>query len=286
MLHNTGRHNTGRHNMAQGMTCQDRSFRLRALRPALGAGLLALALGLASCSPTKEIAPPPPPPPPPVEVIPPRPTPPDGSAPNLVIPEVDAEGTRESVNRKITVNQTIWNLRSAYTVAALDCREPHNAGILPRYRTFLTRNAKALKSVYDHMDREFRDRFGRGGETLRDDYLTTLYNHYALPPTKAEFCDAVDQVLQDGETVAPEDIGAFAQAKVPVIEKVFDDFYARYEQYRNALAAWEEKYGHVGRVRVEQMAQEPPPRPQFPGYMPQNGAVAGAPLRNGPSATP
>ena len=273
-----------RHKVRQGMTCQDRPYRPRVLRHGPTVALLALAL--AACAPKVIVPPPPPPPPPPVEVIPPRPTPPDGSAPNLVIPEADADGTRESVNRKISVNQVVWNLRSAYTVAALDCRDPHNAGILPRYRMFLTRNAKALKSVYDRMDREFRDRFGRGGEMLRDDYLTTLYNHYALPPTKAAFCDAVDQVLQDGENVAPEDVGTFAQAKVPVIEKVFDDFYARYDQYRNALAAWEEKYGHVGRVRVEQMAQEPPPKPQFPGLMPPNGVIASAPFGNGRPATP
>ena len=224
-----------------------------------------LVLALAACA--QKPPPPPvvaPPPQPPVEVIPPRPTPPDGSAPNMITPPVDAEGTRESVNRKVSINQIVWNLRSAYTVAALGCVDAHSATILPLYRAFLTRNAKALKSIYDHMDHEFRDKYGRGGETLRDDYLTVLYNHYALPPTKNEFCDVVSQVLQDGANVAPDDLGAFAQTKVPVIEKVFDDFYARYDQYKNALAAWEEKYGHTGRVRVEPLSQQAPPPPRMP----------------------
>lgn len=175
----------------------------------------------------------------------------------MITPEVAGDGFRESVNRKVSVNQIVWNLRSAYTVAALDCQGPTHTSILPHYRQFLDRYAKVLKSVYDHMDHEFREKYGRGGETLRDDYLTVLYNHYALPPTKPEFCDAVQQVMQDGETVAPEDLGAFAQSKVPVIEKVFDDFYDRYDKYRNALAEWEEKYGHVGHVSIIPMGQQP-----------------------------
>jgi hypothetical protein len=221
-----------------------------------------LALLLAACGHRMPPpAPPPPPPPPPVVVIPPKPIPPDGAAPNMITPVIEADGQRESVNRKISVNQVVWNLRSAYTVAALDCRNPRNAAILPHYRQFLERNAKVLKSVYDHMDHDFREKYGRGGETLRDDYLTVLYNHYALPPTKEAFCDVVEQALLEGAEVAPEDLGTYAQAKVPLIEKVFDDFYDRYDKYRNALAEWEDKYGRVGRVRVEPLAEQPPSPP-------------------------
>jgi hypothetical protein len=179
----------------------------------------------------------------------------------MVTPEIEADGQRESVNRKISVNQIVWNLRSAYTVAALDCQNPRNAAILPNYRHFLERNASVLKSVYDQMDHDFRQKYGRGGETLRDDYLTVLYNHYALPPTKDEFCDVVEQALVDGIDVAPQDLGNYAAVKVPLIEKVFDDFYDRYDKYRNALAEWEEKYGRVGRVSVEPLAQGTPAPP-------------------------
>jgi hypothetical protein len=232
-----------------------------------------LALALASCG--HKVAPPPPqlpPAPPPVVVIPPRPMPPDGAAPNMTTPEVEADGQRESVNRKVSVNQIVWNLRSAYTVAALDCQNPRNAMILPHYRHFLERNAKVLKSVYDQMDHDFRAKYGRGGETLRDDYLTVLYNHYALPPTKAAFCDVVDQALAEGVDVDPEALGAYAQVKVPVIEKVFDDFYDRYDQYRNALTAWEEKYGRVGRVTIGG-AMDPTPAPPTPPAQPGTTAT-------------
>ena len=242
------------------MVCGMRPFEARARRWRMVAGA-ALAMVLAACAQTPP--PPPPPPPPPVAEIPPRPIPPDGAAPGLITPQVDAEGQRESVNRKVSTNQIMWNLRSAYTVAALDCQDPRNAEIVPHYREFLIRNAKVLKAVYDHMDHEFRAKYGRGGETLRDDYLTTLYNHYALPPTKAEFCDVVDLIMQEGAQIPPEALDAFAAAKVPLIEKVFDDFYERYDKYRNALAAWDEKYGRVGRVHVEPLAGQAPAPPVF-----------------------
>jgi len=247
----------------------------------------ALALALASCGHKLPPPPPPlPPAPPPVAVIPPRPTPPDGASPDLIPPPIEADGQRESVNRKVSVNQIIWNLRSAYTVAALDCKNPRNAAILLRYRQFLDRNVKVLKVVYDQMDHDFRAKYGRGGETLRDDYLTVLYNHYALPPTKAEFCDVVDQTMLEGADVAPEDLGTFAMTKVPVIEKVFDDFYTRYDQYRNALAEWEERYGRVGRVSVGPLAQQPP-LPPSPGPFFQRPASPTVPdaLTQQPSAS-
>ena len=264
------------------MSASDRLLTDQTATPFLSrrnSGLLAgavLALALASCAPQIVVPPPPPPPPPPLVVIPPRPTPPDGASPNLVTPLIEADGQRESVNRKVSVNQVVWNLRSAYTVAALGCLNPRNVAILPHYRSFLTRNAQVLKSVYDQMDHAFREKYGRGGETLRDDYLTVLYNHYALPPVKDEFCDVVDQALTEGDEVAPADLGAFAQAKLPVIEKVFDDFYDRYDKYRNALADWEEKYGRVGRVQVGGPITGPIPGPVAgPVSEPVTGPVAG-----------
>jgi len=247
----------------------------------------ALALALAACAGRHPLPPPPPPPPPLIEVPPPpRPIPPDGAAPTLVTPEIGADGQRESVNRKVSTNQIVWNLRSAYTVAALDCRDPRNVAILTNYRAFLVRNAAVLKSVYDSMDHEFRAKYQRGGEKLRDDYLTVLYNHYALPPTMEEFCNVVDQVLQDGANVPADQLGMFATVKVPLIEKVFDDFYTRYDQYKNALAAWEEKYGRVGRVSVGQFSQQTPPPPPPPTAPFHNQVGVQAPYQQVPYQAP
>ncbi|WP_428332192.1 hypothetical protein [Novosphingobium sp.] len=248
---------------------------------------IALTMALAACA-GKPLPPPPPPPPPLIEVPPPpEPIPPDGAAPTLVTPEIGADGQRESVNRKVSSNQIVWNLRSAYTVAALGCLDPRNAAILPNYRAFLARNANALKTIYDAMDHEFRAKYQRGGEKLRDDYLTVLYNHYALPPTKDAFCNVVDQVMQAGVNVPPAQLDVFATANVPLIEKVFDDFYTRYDQYKNALAAWQEKYGRVGHVTIGRFVSQAPPPPTPPSpLMPTAPLIQTAPYHNQVETTP
>lgn len=204
----------------------------------------ALAALLASCA--KAPPPPPPPPPPPkVVVIPPKPMPPNGASNTFEIPPVDANGLRQSVNRNISPAQALWNLRSAYNVAALNCSSPKHADILVRYRTFLTANAKVLTATNKAVDGEFRKKYGARFVAPREAYMTSVYNHFALPPTLSDFCDAVLAVSRDGMTVKPADLQGFAVLSLPNIEVVFDDFYRRYEKYRIDLAAWQAQYGQA-----------------------------------------
>lgn len=183
------------------------------------------------------------PPPPPVVVIPPKPKPPNGASDNIYLPPADANGLRQSLNRNISTTQMVWNLRSAYNVAALNCSAPQHADILPRYRVFLTTHAKALNATNKKLDVEFKARYGPKFIAPRESYITAVYNHYALPPTLADFCDAVTAVTRDGAAIKSVELEAFAVRSLPSIEVVFDDFYRRYEVYRNELAIWQAQYG-------------------------------------------
>lgn len=207
-----------------------------------GLGVSALAL-LAACG---EKAPPPqlPPPPPPVTiVIPPRPTPPDHASPLLVVPPADAAGLRYSVNRNITPAQTVWNLRAAYNVAALNCPEPKFADIVIAYRVFLKANQKTLAAFNRKVDAEFKAKYGAGFIVPREKYMTEVYNHFALPPTLDAFCTAVQAMSRDAAGVKPAELEPFAARSLPSVEVVFDDFYRRYDAYRLALADWTMRYG-------------------------------------------
>lgn len=212
----------------------------RAIAPTLLVS--ALALGLASCAPKPA---PPAPPPPPVKVvrIPPKPTPPNGASGNIYLPPADASGLRKSINRDISNTQMVWNLRSAFNVAALNCSAPKHAEILPRYKTFLTAHAKTLNAFNKKLDAEFKSRYGAKYIAPRESYITSVYNHYALPPTLGDFCDAVNAVMLDGIAIKSAELEPFAVRSLPSIEVVFDDFYRRYETYRNELSAWEARYG-------------------------------------------
>lgn len=211
------------------------------LQHGAAAALVGVTALLAGCATTPPPAPPPPPPPVAV-VIPPKPVPPGGASPNLRVPPVGANGLRYSVNRNISPAQTLWNLRSAWNVAALNCHDPRHADIVVNYRTFLNANQKTLGKVNRVIDAEFRARYGKGFVVPRERYMTEVYNHFALPPTMSEFCTAVQTVGRQALGVKAADLESFAALNLPNVEIVFDDFYRKYDQYRTELATWHARY--------------------------------------------
>lgn len=216
--------------------------------------LVVTALGtatlLAGCGDKTPPPPPPPPPPPVVVVIPPKPTPPNDAAANLAIPAVDATGLRYSVNRNITPAQTLWNLRSAYNVAALNCHEPRHADILVNYKAFLKNHQAVLAKANKTVDAEFRKKYGASFIVPREKYMTEVYNHFALPPTMSDFCTAVLAVGRDAQAIKSSDLEAFAARSLPNIEIVFDEFYRKYDDYRVRLAEWQAKYAPATAVTI------------------------------------
>ncbi len=212
-----------------------------ALRIAVAAGALA---ALSACA-AKQVAyvPPPPPPPPLIVVIPPRPMPPQGAPANMTVPPLDFAGLYRSVNRNITPVQSLWNLRSAYNVAALNCREPQYATIVDSYREFLRVHAKALTKTNRMVDTEFRSLHGAAYVPFRETYMTEVYNHFALPPTMTDFCDAVFAVAREAQLIPSGELETFAARSLPAIEAVFDNFYRRMEKYRVDVALWEASFG-------------------------------------------
>ncbi|WP_432787652.1 hypothetical protein [Novosphingobium rhizosphaerae] len=100
---------------------------------------------------------------------------------------------------------------------------------------------KANKTV----DQEFKAKFGAQFIAPREQYMTAVYNHFALPPTMNDFCDATLAVARDAATLPPAELEAFAVRSLPNIEIVFDAFYRRYDQYRTDLAIWRAQYGNA-----------------------------------------
>ncbi|MCB2061610.1 MAG: hypothetical protein KDE21_13940 [Novosphingobium sp.] len=166
-----------------------------------------------------------------------------GAAPNLVTPPVDASGVRHTVNVGLSNNQIVWNLRSAYNVAALNCQKPEHAGILEGYSTFLKSHSRELSSVNRELDRSFKSEHGSNYIRARESYQTQVYNYFAFPPTLPAFCDAVLAMSRREQAAEPSDLDAFAASSLPQIESVFGAFFNSYDQYRTDLAAWEARYG-------------------------------------------
>jgi len=180
--------------------------------------------------------------PPPRITVPPQPMPPMGASPNLQVPAMGLNRVRQTVNASISPTQATWNLRSAYNVAALNCQSAKHAAILPNYRAFLLAHAKTLTALNKKVDQEFKARYGTTFVRSREAYMTQVYNFYALPPTLPGFCDAALTMSEEAASVKSTELDAFAARSLPALDRVFENFYLSYEQYRTDLSGWQARY--------------------------------------------
>lgn len=203
----------------------------------LGAGLLA---GCGEKKPIAVVLPPPPIAPP--VVIPPRPYPPIGAPANMAIPSLGPDGVRNTVNARLSATQTLWNFRSAYNVAALNCLRPEHGEIVVGYRAFLKKHAKGLQAANRGVDSEFKAKHGAAFVRPREAYMTQVYNYFANPVTLRAFCDASLAMSREVQQVPPAQLQAFSTIELPKIEQVFEAFFRAYEQYRIDAANWDARY--------------------------------------------
>ena len=166
-----------------------------------------------------------------------------GATTSMTIPMVAATGVRQTVNANLTPAQTTWNLRSALNVAALNCQEPKYTGLVDNYGAFLKRNARELSATNRALQSEFRQRYGGTYRDVQDSYMTQVYNYFALPPAKADFCDVSFAISQEVNTIEVGTLDTYSATALPRIEGVFEDFFRAYEQYRVDLRAWNSEYG-------------------------------------------
>ncbi|HWU03379.1 MAG TPA: hypothetical protein VN222_11635, partial [Novosphingobium sp.] len=183
------------------------------------------------------------PPPKPVVVIPPRPTPPNGSTLNVAIPAVGADGVRHTILVDSLDAQRVWNLRSAFNVAALNCTAPQYGEIIPAYSAFLKKHAKALNVANRGVDAVFRKKYAKGFVAERERYMTQVYNYFAYPPTLPQFCASALEMSRESGAVASKDLPEFSERSFTHFIAVYEDFYRAYEKYRADLADWEAHYG-------------------------------------------
>ena len=206
----------------------------------------AVATGLAVLGACATPPPPPPPPPPPVqERIPVRPLPPGQASYVMAIPRLNSMGLRETVNLGISDDEKVWHFRSAWNVAALNCLDPQYQPILDAYSAYIKDHARALKRVNDRIDAEYRKehRARRSAIMARESQMTMVYNYFALPPARSDFCRTALGVSQQYLASSSIDPIAFGLANFPTMEGPFERFFLAYEQYERDSAAWDAQYG-------------------------------------------
>ncbi|APG62213.1 hypothetical protein LPB140_04675 [Sphingorhabdus lutea] len=206
-------------------------------------GLMISVLAIAACAPVKPVATTPVAIPPAAVVIPPRPIAPAGSYAGMTIPPLDADGTRSSPNKNLTPDEIIWNLRSAYTVAAVGCRGGANENFTALYNEFIKKHSKYMAGISKNIDKVYQSRIpGNAGLRARDTDMTNLYNYFSLPSVSDPFCDKMLAVAYDWQSLPATQFEAYSIAKLPEVDAIFTGFYDSYVAYERALAEWRMKY--------------------------------------------
>ena len=202
---------------------------------------------VAACAPPPvKVAPPPiivPPPPPP---LPSRPLPPGGAALSMTIPPIGVDGVRVTPNRSLTPDENLWHFRSALNVAALNCQGPVWGQIAVEYNKFIIVHKARLLQVGKAIDRAYVARYpGQNGLRVRDSKMTDLYNYFALPPVKAEFCDTSLRRVTEANAVPSATLIDYSPGALADLDGVFIRFFDAYILYERNLADWNSKYAPV-----------------------------------------
>lgn len=150
-----------------------------------------------------------------------------------------------TVNRNLSEDERVWHFRSAWNVAALNCLSDPYSPIIEGYRSYITDNERTLKRINDRVEREYLRREGsqRAALLAREEHMTRVYNFFALPSARGDFCRAMLAVALDARANPPADPSAFALANFGRLEVPFDRFFAAYEGYQRASAEWDARYG-------------------------------------------
>lgn len=128
---------------------------------------------------------------------------------------------------------TVWNMRVALNVAALQCRDAESVSLVGGYNAMLRNRKDDLASAEAALMQQY------GGTAQRKSYdsaMTRLYNFYAQPFAKQSFCATATRVQRDEARVSRADFTAFAQTAL-------DDLNAPFLSPRRAPALVAEQRG-------------------------------------------
>jgi len=162
------------------------------------------------------------------------PLPPDNAAPNLVLPPHRADGQFVTPSDGVAGMEAVWHMRAALNVAALGCP---GEKFVSGYNALLRRHSASFAAANTAVSLRYRASAGAGAEAARDKAMTKLYNFFAQVPGHADFCALAGQVLDEVMSVDSAELPRYATAVIAELQSPFQAFYARYEAYRDSLAA-------------------------------------------------
>jgi hypothetical protein len=175
--------------------------------------------------------------------IPAKPVPPAGAALSTQIPPMGPDGIMATPNRNLTLDESVWHFRAAMNVAALNCIGPAWSAIAPNYNKMLETQKAGLAKNNLSVDALYRKRHaGVAGLRVRDTTMTELFNYFALPPVREEFCTASLALSQQAAETPPEQFAEFATKGLASVDALFVSFFNAFNAYQDQLKDWNSKY--------------------------------------------
>lgn len=167
------------------------------------------------------------------------PTPPNQSAPDLIIPAADLNGRRMTPNVDLTPEQALWQFRIGLNVAALNCRGPDDQILIDNYSRFLTNNRRAIAAAERAVIAQLARQTGTNGIAVRDSLSTQLYNYFAQPPVTAQFCPIAFNLAGLAAVEPTSTIMPFAMTRMGELDQPFVDFYNAYARFQADMILWQ-----------------------------------------------
>lgn len=200
--------------------------------------LIALPLLVAACAPrtVATLADTPPP-------VPPRPVSPAAAYGAMVLPPRGADGAFMTPNKDLAANDAVWHLRAALNVAALRCTGADVAIVTASYNAMLKKQKTVIDKSYSAIRARYKKADAKTWQTRFDMDSTRLYNFFAQPAAKPEFCATAARVAAQVGDIAPPGFAAFAEITLAALDAPFVNFYEAYDSYRVAAADWDARYG-------------------------------------------
>lgn len=124
------------------------------------------------------------------------------------------------INRNLSQAATVWHFRVALNVAALACRGASEGPIIAGYNAMLRQRSGALTVANTGLTAEYRARGGNWQDAY-DDAMTRLYNFFSQAQARDAFCQTAERTLAALPTVAPDALGSFAAAQLPLLDAPF-----------------------------------------------------------------
>lgn len=179
------------------------------------------------------------------QVVPYRPVPPGGAAPDAYIPAMGEDGVRQTVIARMTPLEAVWNFRAAWNVAALNCVDTRYQEVLDGYKLLLANYDKRLTAVNRDLDRQYRKDHGGQATRLREAYMTQVYNYFATPNAQGYFCETALLVSREALAAPPAELDPFALDGIQRMAGAFEQFYRDFEKYQVDVAIWDAEYGSL-----------------------------------------